>query len=155
MQKKPTTNASSESRSKPSELRFKLIQTHRSPYADPNPSHRPTVIKTHDLHYCQNPHLQRNPPPMPCRNHYRSHWSSDSNPLEPSKPSRRPIWFHRWGSHRVLGLKRVESKWEREKEEREKKRNNEKGERNFRVKKGKESVLKNYYYFIQFNYSTI
>ena len=37
--------------------------------------------------------------------------------------------------HVVLNLKRAESIWEREKEEREKKRNNEREVRNFRVKK--------------------
>ena len=39
------------------------------------------------------------------------------------------------GINESLGLKRAESKGEREKEEREKKRNNERGERNSRVKK--------------------
>ena len=49
------------------------IQTHQSPHVDPNLAHLPTVVKTHNLHRCQNLHLQRNPPPMPCQNHYQSH----------------------------------------------------------------------------------
>ena len=44
-----------------------------------------------------------------------------------------------------MGLKSGESKWEREKEEREEKRNNERGERNFGELKRRENVLKNYY----------
>ena len=80
--KKPTTNASSESQSKPSELRFKPIQTHQSPHTNPNLAHRPIVIKTHNLHRCQNPHLQRNPPPMPRRNHYQSHQSPHADPSD-------------------------------------------------------------------------
>ena len=40
-------------------------------------------------------HLQRNPPPMPRRNHNRSHQSSDSNPLEPSHESKPSPPTHR------------------------------------------------------------
>ena len=51
-----------------------------------------------------------------------------------------------------MGLKRAESKCEREKEEREKKRNNERAKRNSRVKK-EGRVLKNYFFYpIQLQY---
>ena len=78
------------------------------------------------------PHLQRNPPPMPRRNHYWSHRSPHAKPSDSIVVK----------THGVLGLKRAESRWEREKEEREKKRNNERGEKNSRVKKGRESIQK-------------
>ena len=99
------------------------------------------------------PHLQRNPPSMPCWNHYQSHWSSNSNPsesLEPSCQAIRAIRFHRCQNPR--GLRFEESREQMRK--REKRREIMREEREIPWLKRGERVLKNYF-FIPFSYSTI
>ena len=45
--KKPTIDTLSKSLLEPSKLRFKLIQTHRSPHVEPSKPSDFTVVKTH------------------------------------------------------------------------------------------------------------
>ena len=149
MQKKPTINASSESRLEPSELRFKPIQTHQIPHTDPTqptnpPSSKPTistVVKTHTSkethHWCLVGIIIGAIGAL-----IQTHRSHQSPHVDPSDSTLR----------KPRGLRSEESREQMRK--REKRREIMREKREIPKLKRRERVLKNYF-FIQFSYSTI